>query len=293
MQNELYEFLTNYEKIHDNIITHTKKYVADHNLKSLVLGISGGIDSTLVAALASEIPVNVIGIVMPIVSNKEDEMKRAEAVAKAFCTEYQYIDMSALYFKTLNFFGLTGETDDPKIAIARGNIKARLRMMKLYDVAGRNGGMVLSTDNLTELLLGFWTLHGDVGDYGMIQQLWKTEVYGLAQHIANKYYAESFKQEIEYVSREKKAYLALQPCIEAMPTDGLGITNSDFDQIMPEYDTKARPMDNYKLVDIQLQQYLGGEMPSDKINQSRVIQRHLTSEYKRNNPFNISRINLM
>ncbi len=79
-------------------------------------------------------------------------------------------------------------------------------------------GMVLSTDNYTELLLGFWTLHGDVGDYGMIQNLWKTEVYAMARYIVNNL-------------DNKKAKNALQLCIDAVATDGLGITNNDLEQI--------------------------------------------------------------
>jgi len=62
-------------------------------------------------------------------------------------------------------------------------MKARIRMILLYDLAGGNDGMVLSTDNYTEYLLGFWTLHGDVGDFGMIQSLWKTEVYDMVEWI--------------------------------------------------------------------------------------------------------------
>lgn len=61
--------------------------------------------------------------------------------------------------------------------IANGNLQARCRMIHLYDLAGIHGGLVMSTDNQTEYQLGFWTIHGDVGDFDPIQDLWKTEVY--------------------------------------------------------------------------------------------------------------------
>lgn len=276
----IYKLETDYEKIYTNIIEKTKQYVDKNNIKSLVVGLSGGIDSALVVALASSIPVRIIGHMIPIVSNKEDEMRRAEKIAYAFCTEHKIVDMSALYYQMADFLKLPKESDDPKVLVAKGNIKARLRMMDLYDTAGRNNGMVLSTDNFTEWLLGFWTLHGDVGDYGMIQQLWKTEVYGLSEYIVDKLQ----KDGLDVLSE------ALQLCIDATPTDGLGITNSDFDQIMPDYDRSKSAAYNYKLVDLKLINYLAGD---NKDVDNPVIKRHLASAFKRINPYSIPRQELV
>jgi NAD+ synthetase len=153
--------------------------------------------------------------------------------------------------------------------IASGNVKARIRMILLYDIARRVDGMVLGTDNLTEYLLGFWTLHGDVGDYSPIQYLWKTEVYALSQHL--------IKECGEDRSR------VLLSCIEATPTDGLGITHSDLDQLGAGC---------YEEVDKILKAYLAGKLPK-KMMDHPVIQRHLRSKFKRNNPFNISRATLL
>ena len=98
--------------------------------------------------------------------------------------------------------------------IRAGNIKARLRMTYLYDKANKYNGMVLSTDNLTERNLGFWTLNGDVGDFGFLQELWKTEVYGLSKSIGTE---------------------SVMACVNAIPTVGLGITDSDIDQLLPDW----------------------------------------------------------
>jgi len=92
-------------------------------------------------------------------------------------------------------------------------------MEYLYGIAGIRKGLVLSTDNYTEFLLGFWTLHGDVGDLAMIQNFWKEEVYQMAEFLC-----------------EEENVVGLQECIEAIPTDGLGISNSDLDQIYPNWD---------------------------------------------------------
>jgi NH3-dependent NAD+ synthetase len=128
--------------------------------------------------------------------------------------------------------------------------------------------MVLSTDNWTELMLGFWTLHGDVGDYGMIQNLDKTEVYELAEYIVS---------DLRSKGATKKAD-ALQTCIVAVPTDGLGITNSDLDQIQAE---------TYQEVDTILHSYLDKRDISFK--EHPVVLRHERTHFKRKNPVSIPR----
>jgi NAD+ synthetase len=159
---------------------------------------------------------------------------------------------------------------DPKghsFKIRMGNVKARMRMLYLYDLAQSSSGMVLSTDNYTELLLGFWTLHGDVGDYGMIQNLWKSEVYDMARYLASE-------------MDDTNAAEALLSCVDAVATDGLGITNSDLDQL------KAA---SYAVVDEILIDYLRYPHKYDGDNLHPVIERHLQSDYKRENPYNIPR----
>jgi NAD+ synthetase len=166
--------------------------------------------------------------------------------------------------------------------IRNGNMKARLRMIYLYNLAADNRGMVLSTDNYTEYMLGFWTLHGDVGDYGMIQELWKTEVYDMAEWI----------MENEPLSREAKEGIRLT--LEADATDGLGITNTSLNQILPDWTRNSR--EGYKEVDRILQKWQNASEVTmenfkiiDDLRDHPVIQRHLKSAYKRNNPYNLKR----
>jgi NH3-dependent NAD+ synthetase len=134
--------------------------------------------------------------------------------------------------------------------------------------------MVLSTDNYTEYLLGFWTLHGDVGDFGMIQNLWKTEVYGLAEYLVKKF---------NLLGQYKRAD-TIKKCIDAVPTDGLGVTDSDFDQILPDYDKNMSPKEIYQEIDETLRLRL-----SAAHDRSEVVKRFRATEFKRNNPFNIPR----
>ena len=273
-----------YATMFRNIVDFTCEYVANNKIETLVLGMSGGIDSTLCAALASEVcrqldtGVTVEGRVLPIESNYI-EMSRATMASRAFCDSFKTNQMTPIY-TALSKELISDNYTHFGILIRLGNIKARLRMIKLYDVANRMKGMVLSTDNYTEYMLGFWTLHGDVGDYGMIQNLWKTEVYGLANYLLEEY---------KYDDELYKA-ASLQECIKAMPTDGLGIGNTDFDQIYSDFNKNATSVDIYGEIDAILLNHLNE--PTAHSN-SEVIDRHKATEFKRLNPFSIPRENLV
>ena len=275
-----YELHTNYAQMFENIVEYTRDYIDGQKTKTLVIGMSGGIDSTLCAALANEAckrsskGVMMEGRILPIESDQA-EMSRAIIAADTFCHHFELNNMTPTYTDLARDIITTMSTAS-SVLIRRGNIKARLRMMKLYDLAYKMNGLVLSTDNYTEYLLGFWTLHGDVGDYGMIQNLWKTEVYELAGYLVEKY------------KKSDDLYQAavLKECIEAMPTDGLGISKSDFDQIYPDYDKNSTPVDVYGKIDAILLDYLKSAECDDN---NKIIQRHKTTRFKRLNPFSIPR----
>jgi len=262
--------LKNCEKTIRAIRKELANYIRENNIKSLIIGISGGVDSALCCALASPVCRNLdlpfIGRSITIETNTREEIERAKSIGRAFCSDFKLVDLTKAY---LEFYPSVMEDfnsafENVEYKIRKGNIKARIRMIYLYDLANKHRGMVLSTDNRTEFLLGFWTLHGDVGDFGMIQNLWKTEVYMLARHIARNL-------------KDEAAKAALISCIEAPPTDGLGITKTDLDQI------KA---DTYYEVDKILISYQN----SDKsLENHPVIKRHLKTEFKRKNPYNIER----
>jgi len=190
-------------------------------------------------------------------------------MGKEFGHDFIEVDLSNIFQTMVPFFTEDADNADKNshdYKIRIGNLKARTRMLYLYDLAAKNKGMVLSTDNYTELLLGFWTLHGDVGDYGMIQSLWKTEVYELSKFMA--------KHEMNETQAK-----ALLDCVDAVPTDGLGITNSDLDQIGAS---------SYFEVDQILIKMLQNPN-SDELKDNKVVRRNKNSEFKRQNPFNIPR----
>lgn len=236
----------NYKHVFNVLVDKTAEYVTENNLKAMVLGISGGIDSTVVAAICHEVSkktgIPLIGRSLPI-KNKSDEFNVSKLVGQAFCNEFATIYIKGVYEELLKFITAT-EIDAPAIRIvpnlvqtpiANGNIQARLRMIYLYNLASIHKGLVMSTDNQTEYQLGFWTIHGDVGDFDPIQDLWKTEVYGLANYLQDHYKSkalEALRNDYKETCDNYKAMsCAIYNSCKLVPTDGLGISNSDLDQI--------------------------------------------------------------
>lgn len=282
----MYVIQDNYETMFNGCIKGGMDFLARNpGIKSFIVGLSGGVDSTVVAALGRRIAdlsgIKLIGRSMPIVSNKKEEIDRAR-LCGAFCDEFDTQDMSEVWkfiAATLELEAIgkitSGEALTFEEKVRLGNIKARLRMTNLYNLAAKNHGVVLSTDNYTELLMGFWTLHGDVGDFGLIQELFKTEVYGLAAWMADNIYD----------STCSKNSVLYDVCV-AKPTDGLGITNSDLDQLLPgiEYPTWS---DGYAMVDEIISGWIAGTSTISPDHP--VIQRYKATHFKRENPISLKR----
>lgn len=195
------------------------KYQQENGLKSFVLGMSGGLDSAVIAALAADF--NTKGMFIGI-NSAEEHRALAELVAKQYDIEYSEKFITEEQVK--NFKSILLSTDNDRVAI--GNLKARLRMIALYDLARKHGGCVLSTDNLSELQMGFWTLHGDVGDIAPIQFL-------------NKGF------EVQYVAKELGIPDAV---IDQAPSDGLGVTAANTDE--------SQLGGNYRYVDTVMFAYI-------------------------------------
>ena len=288
--------MKDYSSMIKNIRKHLKDYCVDNKLRSLIIGVSGGIDSALCCALAEpvckELKIPLIGRSISIDSNGDDEKSRAVAVGEAFCSDFIEIDLTGLYDK----FEKCMEPGNQKISL--GNLKARMRMCYLYDLAWKNSGIVLSTDNYTEYLLGFWTSNGDVGDFGMVQNLWKAEVYELSEFMCEQF---------SISDKLKNKHDSLMSCIVANATDGLGISSTDLDQIMPDWTERhSSTREGYCEVDKILKDYVVLEKINVAIgfNESQkrafkylgntdVVKRYLATNFKRNVPVNICRMDIV
>lgn len=286
----------NYERVFNILVKETSNYITRNRLNAMVLGISGGIDSTVVAAICHEVSkktgIPLIGRSLPI-KNKEDEFDVSKLVGEAFCNDFKVVNLTDGYLAVYNSI-IGGEEnliscgDDAEskyqTPIANGNIQARLRMIYLYNLASIHKGLVMSTDNQTEYQLGFWTIHGDVGDFDPIQGLWKTEVYELAKWLIGYYYG--IKKEVDADGARKICDMceAIKKSMSLTPTDGLGISNSDLDQIGAKsyYDVdrvlqtltcKASPEND------KLQDELAAELGPDVV--GKITERHFKSRFKR------------
>lgn len=321
----------NYEHVFNVLVDKTAEYVTSNNLKAMVLGISGGIDSTVVAAICHEVSkktdIPLIGRSLPI-KNKEDEFSVSELVGEAFCDEFKVFNLSNSYkaslfdlcadaglikdYKGYDWYWvsdleeLTGRTP-----IANGNLQARCRMKHLYDIASIRKGLVMSTDNQTEYQLGFWTIHGDVGDFDPIQDLWKTEVYGLANYLRDRYKSKALEalhnDYKETCDKYRAMSYAVYSSCKLIPTDGLGISNSDLEQIgAKSYDEVDDILSRYIPFKEYRQKHGEPLHPHDEMAESdcwsqlcvrhgedvvnKVWSRHLASEFKRKKaPIYISR----
>ncbi|MGH7844180.1 MAG: NAD+ synthase [Candidatus Binatia bacterium] len=146
-------------------------------MKRVVVGLSGGVDSSLSALLAAEAlgPKNVLGILMPYKTSNPQSLADAELVASQSTIESLTIDITP---QIDAYFERFPEADQRR----RGNKMARERMTILYDHSARWNALVLGTSNKTELLLGYGTLYGDMASaINPLGDLYKTQVWALGE----------------------------------------------------------------------------------------------------------------
>ena len=169
----------NPELLHRLLVGFLRDEVQKTGTKRVVLGISGGVDSSLVAMLAAEAlgPANVLGIRMPYRLSSKESLEHADLVVAASGIESMQIEITP---QIDAYFERFPDAD----AARRGNKMARERMTILYDHSARIGGLVLGTSNKTELLLGYGTIHGDLASaVNPLGDLYKAQVWNLAAHV--------------------------------------------------------------------------------------------------------------
>lgn len=163
------------------IITWMRKKVEEAKAQGVVLGMSGGIDSSVVAVLAQKaLGKNSLGIMMPCYSIPRD-LEDALEVAKMFSIPYRIISLEKPYDA---FLEVLGEKEEDSRSLALANLKPRLRMCTLYYFANRLNYLVCGSSNRSEITIGYFTKYGDGGaDILPIAHLTKTEVRELAQFL--------------------------------------------------------------------------------------------------------------
>lgn len=161
-----------------------KKYALEHNKDSLIIGVSGGIDSAVTSTLCAETNIKTIVISMPIHQNSE-ELLRANKHINWLKKNYSNIELVEIDLS--NIFNQFKQTlgKDFQNTLALANTRARIRMTTLYQIAGSKNGLVIGTGNkIEDFCIGFFTKHGDGGvDLSPIGDLMKSEVFLLAKEL--------------------------------------------------------------------------------------------------------------
>ena len=157
-----------------------KETVKKSNTNGLIIGLSGGIDSTLVAFLAQKAigSENILGITLPTKTTSKKDIEDAQKVADILGIEYEIINID----DTIDSFLKICPHETSKLA--EGNLKARTRMLILYNHANSMNRLVIGTSNRSELLVGYFTKYGDgSSDLIPIGDLYKTQVWELAHEL--------------------------------------------------------------------------------------------------------------
>ena len=234
--------IQDYSKLQFDIDKWIKDYYYFHGIQSLVVGVSGGIDSAVVSTLCAKTGLPTYVVRMPLESSHQNTRLsdlHAQQLAESYdnVTNVQ-VELSSVYDSLLHSINWWSEAQHfnkkefTSDELANANTKSRIRMVTLYQIAGAKKGIVVGTGNKVEDYgIGFYTKYGDGGvDIAPIADLYKTEV------------------------RELGGYLGVpSEIIDAQPTDGLWEDGrTDEDQIGATYEELEEAMENGegKAVDI-------------------------------------------
>lgn len=174
------------EEIYEALVLGTRDYIQKNGFKEAVLGLSGGIDSALVAAIACAAigPENVTGILMPSEYSSEGSLTDAEQLAYnlGMHTRFVPIEQARQDLETMLAYAYPDTWGSPDTT--EENIQARIRGMILMAISNKFGGIVLTTGNKSEMAMGYATLYGDMaGGFAVIKDVPKTMVYKLCDWI--------------------------------------------------------------------------------------------------------------
>jgi len=251
------------EEVYQALVLGTRDYARKNGFKKVLLGLSGGIDSSVTAVIAAAAlgPGNVVGITMPSRFNSPQTISDAAKLAKNLGIEFHTIPIGPVlenFDKALQSIPGWGRS-----GIAYENLQARIRGTALMSLSNRFGCLVLTTGNKSETSVGYATLYGDTaGGFAVIKDVPKTMVYKLAEHI-NK--------------------LAGRPVIPAdvinrAPTAELRPNQKDTDSL-PEYDLLDRIIELYVEHDMSPRQIVEAGLSQDTVHS--VVRMVDKNEYKR------------
>ncbi|WP_405531709.1 NAD+ synthase [Streptomyces avidinii] len=165
------------EEVYDALVVGLRAYVRKNGFRSVLIGLSGGIDSALVAAVACDAigAQNVYGVSMPSKYSSDHSRSDAADLAERTGLNFRTVSVEPMFDAYMSALGLTG--------LAEENLQSRLRGTLLMALSNQEGHIVLAPGNKSELAVGYSTLYGDsVGAYGPIKDVYKSDVFRLAEY---------------------------------------------------------------------------------------------------------------
>jgi len=262
------------------LVLGTRDYVHKCKFSKTLVGLSGGIDSAVVAAIAVEAlgAENVLGVSMPGPFSSEGSKTDAEALARNLGIEFKTISITSVYESYLA--ALKPLFGKRKADVAEENIQARIRGNYLMALSNKFGSMVLSTGNKSELAVGYCTLYGDMaGGLAVISDVPKLMVYALAEYINLKCAREADDAKAARESGDRKREVIPLSTIEKPPSAELRENQKDVDSL-PPYDVLDRILKSY------IEDVRGPQEIADKYGYDLKLVREIAalvdrSEYKR------------
>ncbi len=251
------------DRLHQALVVGTRDYVRKNGFTDVVIGLSGGIDSTLVAAIAVDAlgAEHVHGVAMPSRYSSDHSLSDAAALAANLGIDHRVISIEPAFASYLAMLeeSFAGRTAD----LTEENLQSRCRGMTLMALSNKFGWMVLTTGNKSELAVGYFTIYGDsAGGWAVIKDVFKMRVYALCRRIN------------ERAGRE----IVPTNVIEKPPSAELRPDQRD-DQSLPGYDELDAILREYVDHDLTVPEIV--ELGHDRATVSRVARLVDVAEYKR------------
>ncbi|WP_329036747.1 NAD+ synthase [Streptomyces sp. NBC_00178] len=221
------ERLDDDEELYSALVVGLRAYAAKNGFSSALIGLSGGIDSALVAAIACDAlgAAHVYGVSMPSKYSSEHSRGDAAELARRTGLNFRTVPIEPMFDAYMGSLALTG--------LAEENLQSRLRGTMLMALSNQEGQMVLAPGNKSELAVGYSTLYGDsVGAYGPIKDVYKTSVFRLAR------WRNRAAEERGQVPPIPEASITKPPSAELRP----GQVDTDS---LPDYDVLDRILEMY------------------------------------------------
>jgi len=193
-------------QIWQGLVVGLRDYVEKNNFKSVILGLSGGIDSALVATLAADAigADRVYGVALPSKYSSDHSLSDAKELAINLGLNYRIIEIAPMVANLLESLRVDG--------LAEENLQARVRGVTLMALSNQEGHLVLATGNKSELAVGYSTLYGDaVGGFAPIKDIYKTQVWALAKWRNEIAAAQQLRPPIPINSINKEPSAELRP----------------------------------------------------------------------------------